>query len=103
MTEADFIFSARNDRHQAGEADEMFDELLSRSGLTAARAGNENIEIADGLASATQRSGGRDFFDAGKRQQMLDQFFGPPFGGVKHESAGDPVIILDRLQQLLLV
>src|SRR5439155_812287 len=64
QAEADFIFAARDDLHQTGQLDDMFDQLVALSIVAAGFAGDENIEITDGFASAAQRSGmeGRYFF-----------------------------------------
>src|SRR5208282_486902 len=78
----------------------MFDELLPRLALNAALAGNEDIEVADSFASATQRSGRRNFFDPRNSQQVLHEFFRQFFGSVEQKSSGNAAIILNRFQQL---
>ena len=87
VAEADFVFSLRDDVHQAGETEQMFDERLTRFCLDAALAGDQDVEVADSFTSAAQRSGGRNFFDARYCQQMFHEFFGQLFRGIEQESS----------------
>ena len=64
VPEADLVLSLRDHVHQPGKAEQMFDDLLPRFCLDAGFARDQDVEVADGFASAAQRSGGRNFFDA---------------------------------------
>ena len=101
QTKADFVFAAGDDLHEARKFDDVLDQFFASGVIAAGFAGDQNVEIADGFASAAQRTGGRDFFHAGIIAQMLDDFVGLPFGGVEQKAAGDAAIILDGLEQLL--
>ena len=103
LAEADFIFTLRDDFHEAREADEMFDQLLAAGVIHAGFAGDQHVEVADGVASATQGTGGGDFVDAWNLSEMGDQFVGELAGSVEQEAATDAAVILNRLQQFLLV
>src|SRR5271155_1569217 len=103
VPETDLILALGNDVHQAGEAEQVFDERLPRFRLNAALAGDEDVEVANGFASAAQRSGGRNLLYPRNRQQVLGQFLGPLFGGVEQESSPDAAIVFDRLEQLQFV
>ena len=63
--------------------------------------GDQDVEVADGFASAAQRSGGGYFFHAGIVAEMLDDLLGLLFGRVEQEAAGDAAIVFDGLEQLL--
>ena len=98
LAEADFIFTLRDDFHEAREADEMFDQLLAAGVIHAGFAGDQHIEVADGVASAPQGTGGGDFFDAWDLPEMGDQFVGELAGSVEQEAATDAAIIFDGLE-----
>src|SRR5579863_7870545 len=93
---ADFIFAAGDDVHQTWQLDDVVNQLLPFFIVTARFAGYEDVEIAHRFASPTQRTGGRDVFDAGISAEVLDDFFSLSFGCVEEEAAGDAAIILDR-------
>ena len=101
QAEADFVLAAGDDFHQAGEFDDVLDELFAGGVIAAGLAGDQDVEVADGFAPAAQGSGGRDLFHAGIIAQMLDDFLGLAFGGVEQKAAGDAAIVLDGLEQLL--
>ncbi len=64
VPEADLVVALRDDVHQAGKAQQMLGDLLPRLRLDAALARDQDVEVADGFASAAQRPGRRDFFNA---------------------------------------
>src|SRR5438034_9004191 len=68
------FFATRNDLHQAGQLDDVFDQFIALGFVAAGFAGDENIEIADGFASAAQGSGRSNFLHAGKIFQVIDNF-----------------------------
>ena len=80
----------------------MLGDLFARVvRVAAAFAGDQDVEVADGFASAAQRAGGRDLFDSGRRQQMRNQLLGQLLGRVEQKPSADAAIVFDRLQQLL--
>src|SRR5438045_6434028 len=52
--ETDFIFAARNDLHQAGQLDDVLDQLVAFGIVAASFAGDQNIEIANSFAATAQ-------------------------------------------------
>ena len=62
---------------------------------------DQDVEIADGFASAAQRTCGRYFFDAGKIAEMVDDLLGLSFAGVEQEASGDAAVVFDGLEQFL--
>ena len=101
QTKADLIVSAGDDFHQAGKFDDVVDEVLAGSVIAAGLARNQDVEIADGLASAAQRSRGSYFFYPGIIAEVLDDLIGLLFGSVEQEAAGNAAIVLDGLEQFL--
>ncbi len=98
---ADFIVAAGDDFHEPGKFDDVVDEVLAGPVMAAGLARNQDIEVADGLASTAQRSGGSYFFHARIFAEVLDDLFGLLFGGIEQKAAGDAAIVFDRFQQLL--
>ena len=66
-------------------------------------AGDQDVEVADGFASAAQRTGGGDFLHAAIIAKMLDEFIGLAFGFVEQKASGDAAVVLNGLEQLLFV
>ena len=100
QVEADLVVAAGDDVHQRRILRDVGDGLLASFFGGAGFSGDENVEIADGLAAAAQRSGGRDLVDAGILLEICREFFGFGFGGVDQEAAADAAIVLDGLEQL---
>ena len=65
QAKADFVLAAGDDFHQAGKFDDVLDQLLAGRVIAAGLARDQNVEIADGFASAAQRAGGSYLFHAG--------------------------------------
>ncbi len=76
QTKADFVFAAGDDFHQAGKLDDVLDQLLAGGVIAAGLAGDQDVEVTNGVASAAQRAGGRYFFHTGIVAKMLDDLFG---------------------------
>ena len=103
QTKADFIFAAGDDFHEAGKFDDVLNQLPGgRPSVAAGFAGDQDVEIADGFASAAQRASGRYFFDAREILEVLNDFFGFAFGRVDQEASGDAAVVFDGFKQLLL-
>ena len=66
QVEADLVVAAGDDVHQRRILRDVGDGLLAAFFGGAGFAGDQDVEIADGVAAAAQRSGGRDLVDAGK-------------------------------------
>ena len=77
----------------------MLDESLQRVGR--AGTGDEKIEIADGVLTAPQAAGCRDFFDAAGFGKIGDQLAGHLLSEVEQEAAGALAILRDGLEHLL--
>ena len=100
--EADLVIALGQDLHDAGKAQDLFDQIGALLVVDAAGAGDQHVEIANGFAAAAQRSGRRDFLDALDVPQVLGQLFRGAVGFVQQEAAGDAAIVLDGLQDFLL-
>ena len=81
----------------------MIDQLLAGGVIAAGFACDQDVEIADGVASAAQGTGRSYFFHAGILAKMLDNFFRLLFGRVEEKASGDATVVFDGLEQLLLV
>ena len=92
---ADFVFAAGDDVHQAGQFDDVIDQFLAFFVVATGFASYQDVEIADGLASAAERTGGRDFLDAGILAQMVGDLCGLGFGCIEEKTAGDAAIVLN--------
>ena len=71
--------------------------------LQQAAAGHENVEIADRLAAAAQRSSWSDLVEAGEFRKIIGEFFRLGLGNVDQESAGDAPEVFNGFQQFLFV
>ena len=100
--EADLVVALGQHFDDAGKAQDFFDQLRALLVVHAARSGDQHVEIADRLASAAQRTGGRDLLDALDVLQMLGQLLRGAVGFVEQEAPGDAAIIFNRLQDFLL-
>ncbi len=103
QAKADFIFAAGDDLHQARKFDDVLDQLFSSVVIAAGLACDQDVEIADGFASAAQRACGRNLLDLRIIFQMVDDFLGFPFRRVEQETPGDAPVVFDGLKQLLFV
>ena len=63
-------------------------------------AGDEQVEVADGLAAAAQRAGGGDRLDAGERADERADALGVLAGVVDAEARGVVAVVLDALEEL---
>src|ERR1700680_1163104 len=68
------VFAASDDVHQAGQLDDVINQFLPFFIVATSFPGYQDVEIADGFASAAQGSGGSDIFDAGISAHVLDDF-----------------------------
>src|SRR5437016_3907444 len=100
QAEANFIFATRDDLHQAGQLDDVFDQFIALGIVAAGFAGDENIEITDGFASAAQRSGRSNFLHAGKIFQVIDNFLRLALSSVYQEASSDAAVIFNGFEQL---
>src|SRR5271157_1331510 len=100
--EADLVVALGEYLLNAREAQNLLDERGAPGVVNAARSGNEHVKIADGLATAAQRAGGRDLLDALDVLQVLGQFLRGAVGFVDQEASSNAAIILDCLQDFLL-
>ena len=100
--EADLVVALGQHFDDAGKAQDLFDQSGALLVVHAARSGDQHVEIADRLASATQRTGRRDLLDSLDVLQMLGQLLRGAIGFVEQEAARNAAIILNRLQDFLL-
>ena len=77
----------------------VVDEALERFG--GARAGDQQIEIADGFLAAAQAAGGRDLIDAAGFRKIRDQFVGGFLAEAQQEAAGALAVLRDGSEHLL--
>ncbi len=85
--EADFVFTFGQNVHDAGEAQNLFDQLGALLVVNATRPGDEHVKIADGLAAAPQRSRGRDLLDPLDVLEVLGELIRCAIGFVQQEAA----------------
>ena len=100
--DADFVLALRQRLQDAGEGEDARDERLALLAVGGSLAGDQDVEVADGLAAAAQRAGGRDLFHSGRALEVLDEFLRDRVGGIEMIAAGDAAVILDALEDLLL-
>ncbi len=100
--EADLVVALGQHFDDAGEAQDLFDQLGPQMIVNAARPGDEHVEVADSFAAAAQRTGRRDLLDALDVLQMRRQLLGGAVGFVQQKAPGDAAIIFDGLEDLLL-
>ena len=67
----------------------------------AGRAGDEQVEVADGFAAAAQGAGGRDGVDAGELADEFGDALGVLARDVDAEARGVLAVVLDALEQLV--
>ena len=63
-------------------------------------AGDEEVEVADGLAAAAEGAGGGDLVDAGEFADEGGDAFGVVAGLVDAEAAGVSAVVLDAFEEL---
>ena len=54
QTEADFVFAAGDDFHEARKFDDVLDQFFESGGVAAGFARDQHVEVADGFASAAE-------------------------------------------------
>src|SRR5450755_2692419 len=94
-TEAHFVLTASNNFHQDWKIDDMLDQFIAVLVNAARGSGYQDVEIANGFASATKRAGGRDFLNPGIVAKMVHNFSGLSFGSVQKKPSGNAAIVLD--------
>ncbi len=103
QVKADFVVAAGDHVHERRILSDVGDSVLTSFFGGASGAGDKDVEIANRLAAAAQRTGGRDLVNAGIFLEIRGEFFGFGFGGVDEEAAADAAIVLDGFEQLGLV
>ncbi len=72
--EAHFVFTARDNFHQAGKFDHVLDQLFALAVIAARRAGHQDVEIPHGFAPPAKRTGRCNFFDSWIILKVLGNF-----------------------------
>ena len=93
--EAHFVFAPRNDVHQPRQLDDVINQFLPWASFAASFAGDQNVEVADGLTSAPQRASRRDLLDSGESAQMLGDLLRLGFRCVQQKTSGDAAIVFE--------
>ena len=97
--EADFVLAFGEELVDEGEGGDVLDCGGDDIGL-AGGAGDEEVEVADGLAAAAEGAGGGDLVDAGEVADERGDAFGVVVGLVDAEAAGVLAVVLDALEEL---
>ncbi len=94
QVEADLVLAFRdelgNGRIGGGVFDGGGDDVFFAGG-----AGDEHVEIADGVAAAAERARGRDAFDAGKILEIEGEALGGGLGVIEMEAAAVLAVFVD--------
>src|SRR5205823_4062237 len=81
----------------------LLDYVVALRLVDAALAGDQDVEVAYRLASATQRSGGRDLLHPGQMRQVSAELLRDDVRVIQAEAPGNLAVALNRLQDLLLL
>ena len=98
--EADLVLAAREELVDEGEGGDVLDGRGDDVGL-AGGAGDEQVEVADGLAAAAQGAGGGDGLDAGEDADEFADALGVLAGDVDAEARGVLAIVLNAFEELV--
>src|SRR5579859_1465222 len=98
--EADFIVAAGDHVHQRRIFGNVVDGLLTARIAGADGAGDQEVEIADSVASAAKRSRGGDLVDALEFFNVQCELFAFDFGCVDEVPAPDAFVVFNGLDQL---
>ena len=97
--EGDFVLAAGEELVDEGQGGDVLDGGGDDVGF-AGGAGDEEVEVADGLAAAAEGAGGGDLVDAGEGADEGGDAFGVLAGVVDAEAAGVAAVVLDALEEL---
>ncbi len=97
--EADFVLAFGEELVDEGQGGDVFDGGGDDVGL-AGRAGDEEVEVADGLAAAAEGAGGGDLVDAGEGADEIADGVGVVLGFVDAEAAGVFAVVFDAFEEL---
>ena len=100
--EADLVVAFGEDLIDSGEQNDLLDEGRALRVVDAAGASDQKIEVADGLSTATQGTGGSDCVNSFDAFQVGGKLFGGAVGFVDQETSRDAAIVFDGLENLLL-
>src|SRR5579864_1925968 len=103
QVEADLVVATGDYVHDRRIFGDIVDGFLASGFGAAGLAGDEDVEIADGVAASAQGSGGSDFVDALELLDVGGEFVALDLGCVDEEAAADATIVFDGFEEFGLV